>query len=825
MLSGDQVSWSLAPSSVFKDARETKRHQMQIIDSFIAQAVAKKAPASVAKDYRQGYLLMRDVLPRGVDSKAGKIEDAREHLYAATTDPVIRQQVEGFLTTLENNPNTGDLTILQFEGIAHRIVKQYSGNSNAYKEYKDRLDCACEKVYPGIRQDVLSLQDTRSRLKSAMLFAGIGNLMDIGQKGSLMQIAADFGIQIDLAKEISAVDLMKLLRGAVEKVREEDLLIGEKEADDFMDHILSAPGGEILYFTDNHGEIVLDQLVVEQLLASGYEVAVIAKGETVRDDVTFEEALAIFQQNEIFKDYLASGKLQILSSGSWILGTDLDQITSQPLFLEAWLNARAYIAKGSGNALSLLGQKLSLAGLHIRMMKNVSTAYDLLHRVRGVRFTPRSPYEMAFTYQARSPDFALPDTMRIYPERLVAARNRVGMTKTALAKKLGVDLSLVSRWESGARVPTRDRVNQLARVLGVTTGYLLGVEDVLVPQSIEEVQHLTFSEKLKRLRMIAGFSQSAFAGKLNYSKSIVSLWESGKRLPPPERIPEIAQLLRVSADELFEAYPLPVGMTLKFSKVKNKGEDSFPTRLERSRIAAGFTQESLAQELNVRAHTIYYWEKGERTPALDAFPRLARVLGVPVGHLLELYPLPRGMIAVYSPTKDSSVESLAVRLSRARKKAALTQEAVAAALGVSANIIYYWEKGERTPTLDKISQLAQVFGCSVDYLLEAYPFPAKISVIYDPTKTAKVDSLSVRLEMARKESGLSQSALARKLGHVPSLVSLWESGDRLPPLERIPEIAQALGVGANYLLEVYPLVDGIHARFTPQEIEVVELAA
>lgn len=127
--------------------------------------------------------------------------------------------------------------------------------------------------------------------------------------------------------------------------------------------------------------------------------------ETVRDDVTFEEALAIFQQNEVFQEYLAAGKLQILSSGSWILGTDLDQIDSQPSFRKTWGDARAYIAKGAGNALSLLGQKRSLEGLHIRMMKNVSTAYDLIGRIRGISFAPRSPYEMAFTYQHRAPEF------------------------------------------------------------------------------------------------------------------------------------------------------------------------------------------------------------------------------------------------------------------------------------------------------------------------------------------------------------------------------------------------------------------------------------
>lgn len=93
----------------------------------------------------------------------------------------------------------------------------------------------------------------------------------------MLRIATDFGLQIDLSRGISPDDLMKLLQGAMSKIRKEDLFIGEKELDEFLDMILSSPGDKILYFTDNHGELILDQILVEQLLAMGYQVAVVAK--------------------------------------------------------------------------------------------------------------------------------------------------------------------------------------------------------------------------------------------------------------------------------------------------------------------------------------------------------------------------------------------------------------------------------------------------------------------------------------------------------------------------------------------------------------------
>ncbi len=64
---------------------------------------------------------------------------------------------------------------------------------------------------------------------------------------------------------------------------------------------------------------------------------------------------------------------------------------------------------------------------------------------------------------------------------------------------------------------------------------------------------------------------------------------------------------------------------------------------------------------------------------------------------------------------------LSERLKTLRKEAGLTQEQVAKKLGVSRPAYTYWEKGEKRPTPDKLSNIAQLYGVTTDYLLGNEP--------------------------------------------------------------------------------------------------------
>ena len=62
------------------------------------------------------------------------------------------------------------------------------------------------------------------------------------------------------------------------------------------------------------------------------------------------------------------------------------------------------------------------------------------------------------------------------PCNLRDLRKRAGINQTELAQRLGIDTSLVSRWEKGERQPSAQQLQDFARAVGVTLDFLLNSE-------------------------------------------------------------------------------------------------------------------------------------------------------------------------------------------------------------------------------------------------------------------------------------------------------------------------------------------------------------
>lgn len=58
-------------------------------------------------------------------------------------------------------------------------------------------------------------------------------------------------------------------------------------------------------------------------------------------------------------------------------------------------------------------------------------------------------------------------------KRIMAAREKRGLSRTQVAEGMGVSESLVGRWERGERKPTTKSLPKLAQLLGVPVGTLL----------------------------------------------------------------------------------------------------------------------------------------------------------------------------------------------------------------------------------------------------------------------------------------------------------------------------------------------------------------
>lgn len=63
------------------------------------------------------------------------------------------------------------------------------------------------------------------------------------------------------------------------------------------------------------------------------------------------------------------------------------------------------------------------------------------------------------------------------------------------------------------------------------------------------------------------------------------------------------------------------------------------------------------------------------------------------------------------------VNGLGERLEHARVNLHLSQKEVAAAIGASPSVISNYESGERTPSVENLMALANLYQCSTDYLL------------------------------------------------------------------------------------------------------------
>lgn len=68
--------------------------------------------------------------------------------------------------------------------------------------------------------------------------------------------------------------------------------------------------------------------------------------------------------------------------------------------------------------------------------------------------------------------------LETFPTRLKYARERAGLTQTALAKKTQIDISQISRWESGERFEGIELATaiRLAHALGQPVGWLAADE-------------------------------------------------------------------------------------------------------------------------------------------------------------------------------------------------------------------------------------------------------------------------------------------------------------------------------------------------------------
>ena len=67
--------------------------------------------------------------------------------------------------------------------------------------------------------------------------------------------------------------------------------------------------------------------------------------------------------------------------------------------------------------------------------------------------------------------------MNKFSERLKELREEKGLTQKLLGKATGISQAGIAKWETGDRSPNIEAIISLAKFFGVTTDYLVGLEN------------------------------------------------------------------------------------------------------------------------------------------------------------------------------------------------------------------------------------------------------------------------------------------------------------------------------------------------------------
>jgi len=230
-----------------------------------------------------------------------------------------------------------------------RIIKNITGNPDPYAERKSLSNKKALEFLPIAESIVNNSLNQKERFRKACLCAIVGNIMEFDIPGH----------EFDYPK------LKELITNA-----ERELVIDEIE----KIYDLARKAKEVMYLTDNAGEIVFDTLLVKELKNLGCRVIVAVKGGPVLNDATLADARLAGM------DKIADS---VVTTGTDAVGLQPNECSSE--FLEIYNKADFVIAKGMGYAETLTELELSVPhGLLFRTKCNPVARYFGVERNKNV---------------------------------------------------------------------------------------------------------------------------------------------------------------------------------------------------------------------------------------------------------------------------------------------------------------------------------------------------------------------------------------------------------------------------------------------------------
>ena len=193
----------------------------------------------------------------------------------------------------------------QIHGLAYELI----GNRDPYKELKERSNEIALKLLPKAERFI---ESSKNKIEAAMLISIAGNSIDFGIAGSAASPE-------ELERKFDDLVKQGLYHNDFKK----------------MEKYLN---GNIVYFTDNCGEIVFDKLVCRELKKIANHVTIVPKKYPILTDATYQDV------KKLGFDEIVD---EIITTGGFAVGVDFE---SMPEKLKNRIGeADIIISKGMAN--------------------------------------------------------------------------------------------------------------------------------------------------------------------------------------------------------------------------------------------------------------------------------------------------------------------------------------------------------------------------------------------------------------------------------------------------------------------------------------------
>lgn len=128
-------------------------------------------------------------------------------------------------------------------------------------------------------------------------------------------------------------------------------------------------------------------------------------------------------------------------------------------------------------------------------------------------------------------------------------RENKDLTKTEIAKELGVSDSIYIRWEKGKDIIPTDRLYQLANYYKINIDYILGLTNSKIYiKASNKIDLEIISKRVREIRKDYNETLAKFSRRLNTSNSTWSAYETGKVLILCAFLIEVCKFGNYSAD-------------------------------------------------------------------------------------------------------------------------------------------------------------------------------------------------------------------------------------------------------------------------------------